>query len=180
MSIYANPAGVPADGYVKALLDLVGDRDPLQLLPLGPSNVEKAIAGLSDAQLRTPEREGKWSIVAVVKHLGDAELVTSFRVRMIVAHDTPPLAGYDQDLWSQRLHYADANINDALDQFRLLRKINVALFASLSDEERERAGLHSERGLESVNRVMRLMSAHDIVHTRQIERIRGVVGAAGS
>ncbi len=177
MSIYANPAGVPPDGYVKALLELVGDRDPLQLLPLGPANVEIAIAGLTDAQLRAPEREGKWSIIAVVKHMADAELVTSFRLRMAVAHDRPPLAAYDQDLWSSRLHYADADLDEALEQYRLLRRINLRFVSSLTDEERSRGGMHAERGFEDVNRLCRLMAGHDVVHTRQIERIRKTVTA---
>ena len=176
-SIYANPAGQPADAYTRAMLDLVGDRNPLELLPLGPASFESAIAGLTDAQLHTPEREGKWSIAEVVQHVADAELVGSFRYRMIVAHDTPPIAGYDQDLWSRNLHYANANVADALEQFRMLRKINVRLVSSLSDEERRRGGMHAERGFEDVNRLMALLAAHDIVHTRQIERVRKTIGA---
>ncbi len=174
-SIYANPAGQPADGYTRALLDLVAGQDPLALLPLGPTTFANAIAGLSDTQLRTPERAGKWSIVEVLKHVADAELVASFRYRMILAHDTPPIAGYDQDLWSQRLHYADGDPRDALEQFRVLRKMNVKLLSVLSNEERARGGMHSERGFEDVNQLMALVAAHDIVHTRQIERIRTVL-----
>jgi uncharacterized damage-inducible protein DinB len=176
-SIYANPAGQPADTYTRALLDLVGDRNPLDLLPLGPASFENAIAGLSDAQLRTPEGEGKWSIAEVVQHVADAELVGSFRYRMIVAHETPPIASYDQDLWSRNLHYANADVAEALEQFRMLRRINVRLVASLTDEERRRGGMHAERGFEDVNQLMTLLAAHDIVHTRQIARIRAAIGA---
>lgn len=176
-SIYANPAGLPADGYTRALLDLVDGRDPLQLLPDGPASFRNAIAGLSDAQLRTPEREGKWSIAEVLKHVADAELVGSFRYRMILAHDTPQIAGYDQDLWSRNLHYAQVDVEEALEQFRMLRNVNVRLLSSLSDDERRRGGIHSERGFEDVNQLMALLAAHDIVHTRQIERIRKTIGA---
>jgi uncharacterized damage-inducible protein DinB len=175
MSIYANPSGVAPDGYVKALLDLVGDRDPVQLLPRGPASIANAMASLTDAQLRTPEREGKWSIAQVVKHIADAELVASFRFRMMVAQNGSPLAGYDQDLWSRNLHYADADIEEALAQYRLLRGLNARFVASLTDEERQRGGLHSERGFEDVNRLTALMAAHDIVHTRQIARIRNAI-----
>jgi DinB superfamily len=175
MSIYANPAGVPANSYVEAMLALVGDRDPLAMLPHGPSGVMSAIAGLADAQLRKPEREGKWSIIEVIQHMADAELVTAFRLRMIVAHDRPAISGYDQDLWSRNLRYAAAGLEETLDQLRLLRSINLRLVNSLSTEERNRVGIHAERGPESVNRLMTMMAAHDIVHTRQIERIRAAV-----
>jgi uncharacterized damage-inducible protein DinB len=177
MSIYANPAGLPADGYTKALLDLVKDHDPLQLQSDGPARMAEAFKGLGDAQLRMPERAGKWSIAEVVRHVADAELVASFRYRMIIAHAQPQIAGYDQDLWSRNLHYAESDIEESLEQFRVLRKVNVRLLRSLSDEERQRAGVHSERGLESVNQLMALLAAHDIVHTKQIERIRANIGA---
>jgi hypothetical protein len=35
-------------------------------------------------------------------------------------------------------------------------------------------GIHTERGRESGRRLRALTAAHDLVHRRQIERIRGV------
>jgi uncharacterized damage-inducible protein DinB len=135
----------------------------------------EAIKALTSAQLRTPEREGKWSIAEVVRHVADAELVASFRYRMIIAHDQPQIAGYDQDLWSRNLHYAESDVEESLEQFRVLRNVNVRLLSALNEEERARTGIHSERGVESVNQLMALLAAHDIVHTKQIERIRAAI-----
>lgn len=135
----------------------------------------EAFKGLTTAQLRTPEREGKWSIAEVVRHVADAELVASFRYRMIIAHDQPQIAGYDQDLWSRNLHYAESDVEESLEQFRVLRNVNVRLLSALNEEERARTGIHSERGVESVNQLMALLAAHDIVHTKQIERIRAAI-----
>ena len=55
------------------------------------------------------------------------------------------------------------------------RAANLAWVQSLSDEELDRAGIHEERGEESVRRIVKLLAAHDIVHCRQIERIKAVL-----
>ncbi len=52
------------------------------------------------------------------------------------------------------------------------------LFERASDEDLRRVGLHSERGEESLGYMLRLYAGHDIVHLRQIERIRWAIGAA--
>jgi hypothetical protein len=175
MSIYANPSGDSKEGidaYTRGLLDLVGDRDPLSLLSDQPERLAEAVRGLTDAQVRQREAPGKWSIGHVLQHLADSELVSSFRLRMIVAHDTPPIPAYDQDRWASRLHYDEASSSESLELFRVLRQANLRLLRALNEEERQRGGLHSERGLEDVNRLMRLIAGHDIVHLRQVERIR--------
>jgi hypothetical protein len=177
MSIYANPAGdaEATQTYVKALLDLVGDRDPLEILSELPARVEELTRAVDDATLRKPEREGKWSMLYVVQHLADAEMVMAFRYRMILAHDTPPLAGYDQDAFASRLRYEEVTLDEALELLHAVRRANLRVLRGLSDEDRRRSGMHSERGLESVDRLMHLHAAHDLVHRRQLERVRRAV-----
>ena len=43
----------------------------------------------------------------------------------------------------------------------------------------ERVGMHAERGEESVAHMMRLYAGHDLLHIRQIGRIRAAVATAG-
>jgi len=175
--MFANKFG-DAEGtkdYVKAMLDLVGDGDPLGMLADLPDTVEKLTKGLDEATLRKPEREGKWSMVHIVQHLADAEMVYAFRYRMILAHDTPDLAGYDQDAFASRLHYDEANLHDALEMLRVIRRENLRILRSLTDDERRRGSMHAERGFETLDRLLHLHAAHDIVHTRQLERVRSAV-----
>ncbi len=100
------------DAYLASLRDALGSRDPLVVLREMPSELRHAIDGLSTESLTTPERTGKWSIRDVIQHLADSELVGGYRFRMILAHDRPTLAGYDQDLWAKRLGYAEARTVD--------------------------------------------------------------------
>jgi len=118
-----------------------------------------------------PEREGKWSIVHVLQHLADSEVVWAWRMRLILAQDRAPLTGYDQDLWRDRLRYRDVSMTDAFDQFVTLRRANLRLWQGLSPADLSRVGLHGERGEESLEHMRRLYAAHDLLHLRQLTRI---------
>ena len=178
-SPFSNPAssaGDAAAAYVRALLGLLGDRDPLAVWREQPSAIEELTRGLSDEQARLPEREGKWSIIQVVGHLADSEVVYAYRARLIVAHDTPPIQGYDQDLWATRLHYAEERLADRVADLRAMRVRNLRFVQRLSDAELDRVGLHNERGPESVRMLVKLLAGHDLLHRAQIRRIRAAHG----
>ena len=179
-SVFTNPAGgtaADAAAYTAALLDLLGDRDPLAVQRTQSAALRAAVAGLTSDVLRRPEAPGKWSIVEVLQHLADTELVYGYRMRMIVAHDDPPIQGYDQDRWAGRLHYRDVDPAEALEQHDVLRRANLRFLERLAPAEWERTGIHSERGPESVRHVVRLVAAHDLLHLRQIDRIRRAVSS---
>ena len=173
---FANPAATAsaaAAGYVRALLDLLGSQDPLAVLEALVPWLERRTAGLDAAALRRAEAPGKWSVIDVIQHLADAELVMGFRFRMVLTENQPKLQGYDQDRWVSVLRYAEVPVDLALGQLRGLRKANLRLWRTLTPEQRERVGLHSERGRESVDLMLRMTAGHDLVHRRQIDRILG-------
>ncbi|HEX9945533.1 MAG TPA: DinB family protein [Thermoanaerobaculia bacterium] len=179
MSEFTNPSSdtaAQAQAYVAALLQLLGSRDPLEVLAETPTALRKAVAGLTPEQDAVPEAPGKWSVRQVVQHLADSELVGGFRFRMVLAHDGPELPGYDQDLWAQRLSYQDADIQDALNEFSTLRQANLRLLRRATPEDMRRVMRHSERGEEPLAHMIKLYAAHDLVHLRQIARIRQAIG----
>lgn len=179
---FANPAGgaaAAAPTYVRALLDLLGHQNPLeigaQLLPW----LERRTAGLDDAVLRRPEAPGKWSAIEVMQHLADSEVVLAWRTRQILTVEQPEIQGYDQDAWSRTLGYASMPLDVTLAQLRGVRTANLRLWRSLTPAARARVGLHDERGPESIDLLIRLMGAHDLVHRRQIDRVLNAAGVPG-
>jgi len=175
VSILSNPASsAPADiaAYVAALLHLLGDNDPVTILRQTPAALHRFLDTVALEIVTRPEAPGKWSIGEVVQHLADSELVGGFRLRMVVAHDRPPLTGYDQDLWASRLRYRDVDVRDAFEQFTALRRANVRIWAHLGPADLVRVGVHGERGEESLEHMRRLYAGHDLLHRRQLERIR--------
>ncbi|HYC91414.1 MAG TPA: DinB family protein [Thermoanaerobaculia bacterium] len=176
-SLFSNRAGddsVAISAYVKGLTDLTAGEEPLDILARIGGSVRGVIAGLTDAQLRTPEQPGKWSMRDVVRHLADAELVLAFRYRMILAHDRPPIAAYDQDLWVEKLERDDDTETIAGD-LEAVRSINLRLLRVQQPEAWQRVGLHAERGEESLALLVRMAAGHDLVHTRQLLRIRAAI-----
>jgi hypothetical protein len=178
MSVFTNPrsgAAGHAAAYVSAVLDLLADRDPMAVLREMPSALGRAIEGLSPQQLRQPEQPGKWSTLQVLQHLADSEIVWAWRLRLILAEQRPTLTGYDQDLWAERLHDDSEDPSAPLELFAALRRANLRLIERASPSDLQRVGLHVERGEESLAHLRRLYAGHDLLHLRQLERIRRVV-----
>jgi uncharacterized damage-inducible protein DinB len=175
VSVFTNPASGSAEharAYTEAILDLLGSADPFDVLSTTPDALQSAIDGMSEAELSVPEAADKWSVRHVLRHLADSELVWAWRLRMVMAQDKPLLTGYDQDAWAARLHYANAPADESLEEFRVLRRGNLRLLQSAAPEDLERVGVHVERGEESLARMVRLYAGHDLLHVRQIVRIR--------
>jgi len=175
MSIFTNPISAATDeagAYIAAVLRLLGDKDPLMVLEGLVAELEEHVKGLTIAELRHAEAPGKWSIIEIIQHLADSELVWAYRLRMVLAEKRPQITGYDQDGWASQLRYREVKLRDAMEQLRVLRSTNLRLIGSLSAGELHRAGVHSERGEETVEHMIRLYAGHDLVHLKQISRIR--------
>jgi DinB family protein len=178
MSVFSNRAiDRPEERarYPGAILDQLADRDPISVLRETPQVLARLTSGLPAAAVRKPEAPGKWSIAHVLAHLADSDLVWGWRVRLILAQDRPTITGYDQDLWADRLRYGDADPEEAQATFRVLRRDNLRLIERATPRDLERVGVHAERGEESVGYLIRLYAGHDLLHLRQIERIRATV-----
>lgn len=174
MSVYTNSATSSPEeirSYVGALLELLGDRQPLAVLAATEAGLKQRVAGLAADRLTQPEAPGKWSVRHVLQHLADSEMVWSFRARMVLTQDRPPLAGYDQDAFAERLRYDLADAEEALQEFGVLRRANLRLLGRASEEDLRRVAVHAERGEESLAHMMRLYAGHDLLHLRQIDRI---------
>lgn len=165
----------PFKVYVATLFDALGTRNPLEVMRGTPTALGHAVKGLTEAQLSRVEAPGKWSVRMVVQHLADSELVGAFRFRMVLAQEAPSIPGYDQDAWASRLDYAHADIAAAQQTFAAVRAANLAILEKAGPEDLKRYMVHSERGNESLEFMIRIYAGHDLVHLRQIARIRRAV-----
>lgn len=128
-------------------------------------------ANASSATLQKSPAPGKWSIVAIVAHMAEDELVSSWRYRQMIENSGCALAGFDQDMWAKLGRYEAWAIDDALQMFTLLREANLRMLKSLSKGDWERHGMHAERGKITVRDLARHMAGHDRNHLEQIRKI---------
>lgn len=180
-SVFANPSssavGDQAQAYIAGILDELGSRDALTVLRATPELLRSTLAAMPQELRNAPEAPGKWSVVQVVQHLADSELVGGYRFRMVMAHERPALTAYDQDLWAERLSYSNADAVEALAEFTSLRRANIRLFEHATETDLARIGIHAERGEESLAHLMKLYAGHDLVHLKQIDRIQKAVSS---
>ena len=98
------------------------------------NHFKNLVIGLTSEELGHPEAPDKWSILEVIHHLADSELVWAYRLRMVLAEKQPQITGYDQDRWASQLKYRETNLAEVMELLGILRKSNLRLISCLSDE----------------------------------------------
>lgn len=156
--------------YRQELLNALAGDDAVAVLRESFELVPRLVAQATPGQLDKSPGPGEWSPREVLNHLADSDLVFGTRIRMIVTQDRPTIVGYDQEAWMARFGAMDADASETVDRWRVLRQANLRMCASLSPEELDRVGLHSERGAESARLNLQLLAGHDRMHLAQFRR----------
>ena len=157
--------------YTQRVVGYVEGKQPLAVQAATARKLERLIKGISTGKLRKRPAPDKWSVGEILAHLADAEIVGGFRMRLILGAPGTPIAAFDQDSWVTSGHYAKRDPRKSLEQFRAIREANLALLNSLTPEQWKQYGMHSERGQETIEHIVRMFAGHDLNHLQQIERI---------
>jgi len=160
-----------AQQYTQRILSHSAGQDALKLQAATPKKLERLINGVSPAKLRKKPAPGKWSVAEIIAHLADAEIVIGWRMRSILGAPGTEVQAYDQDAWNASLHYDKRDPRKDLVQQRVNREANLALLKTLTPEQWKQFGMHSERGQESIEHIVKMIAGHDLNHIQQIERI---------
>jgi hypothetical protein len=157
--------------YRDRLAGYMQGQTPEKVRTSTPKKIERLIAGKSQARLAKRPAPEKWSVVEILAHLADTELVMGYRIRTVAGAPGTAIQGFDQDAWAREMNYAKRPAKKSLAAFRALRENNLELLKSLRREQWEHFGMHSERGKESITLITQMMAGHDLNHIRQIEAI---------
>jgi hypothetical protein len=157
--------------YMDRISDNAKGKQPLAVQAATPKKLERLIKGVPTAKLRKRPAPDKWSVSEILAHLSETEIAGAWRMRSILGAPGTPVAAYDQDAWVKSGHYEKRDPRRSLELFRVLREANLALLKSLRPEQWKHYGMHSERGQETIERVVLMFAGHDINHLQQIERI---------
>jgi hypothetical protein len=163
-----DPVATP-DAYRREVLSWLGDDDPA-VVQGATAAALRTLVSAAGSQIRIRPEPTEWSVIECLGHLVDSEIITSARVRWILAEDEPDIVGYDQDRWVDGLRHREDDPDDLITVFVALREANLRLWASRPAVDRERFGIHSERGPESYELINRLQAGHDRFHLAQAER----------
>ncbi|HEV2757806.1 MAG TPA: DinB family protein [Actinomycetota bacterium] len=158
--------------YQQAILDLLGDLDPLDVLASTAEKIEDACAELDLAVLQKAPEPGEWSAEEILAHLLDAEVVNSFRWRLTLAQDNPTLHGFDQDSWAKLAH---PSFPEMFAAFSTLRRANVWLAEETPTERWSKSATHAERGPQTFELLLQTTAGHDLAHLKQLEQTLAAV-----
>jgi hypothetical protein len=160
----------PAE-YQKRILSYVKGQDVLKIQAATVKKIEKLTKDVPRAKLMRRPAPGRWSVAEIIAHLADAEMVGAFRMRMILGSPGVEIQGYDQNKWAEVGKYEKRDPQKSLEEFRVLRSMNLNFLKSLEPAQLKKFGIHSERGKESVEIYTKLYAGHDLNHLKQIEEI---------
>lgn len=112
-----------------------------------------------------------WTVLEVVCHLRDWELIFLERARLILESDRPDLPNPDPDQAAIDGGYMEQNIQKAYESWAKNRIDFLIYLEKVPDESWERLGMHPRRGELSLHQVLFLAVWHDTLHIEQIIKI---------
>jgi uncharacterized damage-inducible protein DinB len=157
--------------YTARILSLSDGRDAWETLESSPARARELVQKLTPSQMEQQSTPDRWSIRQILAHLADCEIVAAWRLRAILAEDGVPLQPFDQNAWASVFRYDQVEVSESLDVFAILRRANLRLLRSVEPALYRNAGMHQERGRESIDHLIRLYAGHDLNHLTQIDRL---------
>lgn len=141
----------------------------LRVLEATPALLRRMARTKPPSWFRFRRKKGDWSRLDVLCHMIDTETVTAFRLRKMLAEDSPNISFFDQEKWVERLRdFRDRDPGRAVSGFFALRAGNAAILSALPPDRMKRTGIHPEIGRLTVLELAARLARHDVNHLRQI------------
>ncbi len=142
----------------------------------GPATLRSGVAGMSREHLVARPVPGRWSTLEVVCHLADFEPVLVDRMKKIIALNRPVLYGLDEAQLPEKLAYQERDLEEELTLIEATRKQMARILRTLPTDVVYRDGVHSERGLVTLENVLASAINHIPHHLKFIEEKRKALG----
>lgn len=143
----------------------------------GAADLRAAVAGLSREQVLARPVPGKWSTLEVLCHLADFEPVFAERMKRIIAlGDAPLLLAADETLFHKELRYHDRDADEEVAVIDATRRQTARILRGLHPDLLHKTGVHSVRGLLSLEKVVQTAINHVNHHLPFIHEKRKALG----
>jgi uncharacterized damage-inducible protein DinB len=159
---YQMPAEVSPAARASAILEIAA----------APQKIRAAVAGLNDAQLDTPYREGGWTVRQVVHHVADSHINAYIRWRLALTETEPTIKPYEESAWAKLEDAAHSPVEVSLKLIEPMHERWVSLLRSVKDSEFTRTFRHPEHGVKTLDWMLFLYAWHGNHHTAHITELR--------
>jgi len=130
----------------------------------GPEDLRAAVTGMTREQLVARPVPGRMSTLEVVCHIADFEAVLAERMKRIIALPDALLLVADENLFLQELHYHDRDVDEELSLIEATRESMARILRVLRPEQFQKAGVHSLKGLLTLEKVVQGATNHIAHH----------------
>jgi DinB superfamily len=142
-----------------------------------PKEIAAAVLGLPQNVLRYKPAPNKWSVLEILGHLADMEIVLGYRMRQMLADTKPVIAPLDQDAWARNLNYLDSPLAELVAFYGIARHHNLRLLRSVKLADLSKSAYHPEMQREmTVAEIVERISVHGTNHLGQIEKLKKMAG----
>ncbi|MBV8517400.1 MAG: putative metal-dependent hydrolase [Acidobacteria bacterium] len=148
-------------------------RAHIDTIAAAPSRLRAAVAGLDDAQLDTPYRDGGWTIRQVVHHVPDSHVNAYVRLKLALTEDNPTILPYKEAAWADVVDSRITPIDVSLTLLESLHARMVGLLRTLEPADFRRTFRHPEHeGLFSLDKFVAMYAWHSLHHAAHITSTR--------
>jgi uncharacterized damage-inducible protein DinB len=153
--------------------------DRVEQISAAPANFRRAVAGLNDAQLDTPYREGGWTVRQVAHHLPDSHMNAYMRFKWGLTEENPAIKTYEEKDWAKTPE-TRAPIAVSLELLTALHQRWVTLLRGMRPADFMRTIQHPEWGTPSLDTMLALYAWHGRHHTAHVTALRTRMGWGGA
>jgi hypothetical protein len=147
-------------------------REWLRTIEEAPARMREAVAGLSDARLDTPYREGGWTVRQVVHHVPDSHMNAYVRTCLALTETEPTIRPYEETAWAQLTFSRLGPIDVSLDLLDALHARWLGALRGMSEADYARRLIHPDNGLMTMAVLIELYSWHGRHHVAHITSLR--------
>jgi len=151
----------------------LGTRDALTALEETPERIRALVGGMQASDFERAYGPAKWTATQLLEHLVQTEMTFALRLRMALTAEDYVVQPYDQDKFIAREPAHSGR--EAFEAYDILRRWNLPLYRSLTDDERMRRFTHPERGVITPDDRLRMLAGHELHHLEQLEQVAASV-----
>jgi len=141
-----------------------------------PSKLRAAVAGLNDAQVDTPYREGGWTVRQVAHHLADSHMHSYIRFKLALTENEPTVKPYDEKVWAELPDARTLPVETSLTLLESLHRRFVTMLRAMSEADFRKTLKHPELGTVVLEKYVAMYAWHGRHHVAHVTELRKAKG----
>lgn len=139
------------------------DTPILKLLAEGTIKLSNLTKILTEEQAEKSYAPGKWSVKELIGHMMDTERIMAYRCLCISRQEKQFLPGFNENDYVAASNFNKQPLGDLLNQYRLLRDSNLALFRNMDEIMWGQVGIANGSPV-SAHAIAAIIAGHEMHH----------------